>query len=85
MGVIYTHGHVDHFGGVRAVASDEDVASGTVRIVAPVDFMTEAISANVMLGNAMSKVGQVGVLTVPAPYRRGRSGPPHRSRPVASP
>lgn len=55
VGVIYTHSHVDHFGGVRAVASDEDVASGRSRIVAPVDFMTESISENVMLGNAMSR------------------------------
>ncbi|PSL02813.1 alkyl sulfatase BDS1-like metallo-beta-lactamase superfamily hydrolase [Haloactinopolyspora alba] len=55
VGVIYTHSHVDHFGGVRAVVSDDDVTSGRVRIVAPVDFMTEAISENVMLGNAMSR------------------------------
>jgi alkyl sulfatase BDS1-like metallo-beta-lactamase superfamily hydrolase len=55
VGVIYTHSHVDHFGGVRAIASDEDVASGRVRIVAPVDFMEESVSENVMLGNAMSR------------------------------
>jgi alkyl sulfatase BDS1-like metallo-beta-lactamase superfamily hydrolase len=53
--VIYTHSHVDHFGGVRAVVTDDDVASGRVRIVAPVDFMEEAVSENVMLGNAMSR------------------------------
>jgi linear primary-alkylsulfatase len=55
VGVIYTHSHVDHFGGVRAVVTDEDVAAGTVRIVAPVDFMAESVSENVMLGNAMSR------------------------------
>lgn len=55
VGVIYTHSHVDHFGGVRAVVSDEDVSSGRVRIVAPVDFMEESVSENVMLGNAMSR------------------------------
>jgi len=53
--VIYTHSHVDHFGGVRAVVSDDAVASGAVRIVAPVDFMEESVSENVMLGNAMSR------------------------------
>lgn len=53
--VIYTHSHVDHFGGVRAVVSDADVAAGKVRIVAPVDFMEESVSENVMLGNAMSR------------------------------
>jgi alkyl sulfatase BDS1-like metallo-beta-lactamase superfamily hydrolase len=55
VGVIYTHSHVDHYGGVRAVVTDEDVASGQVRIIAPVGFMDEAISENVMLGNAMSR------------------------------
>lgn len=55
VGVIYTHSHVDHFGGVRAIVSDEDVSSGRTRIIAPVDFMRESISENVMLGNAMSR------------------------------
>lgn len=55
VGVIYTHSHVDHFGGVRGVVSEEDVAAGRVRIVAPIDFMEEAVSENVMLGNAMSR------------------------------
>ena len=55
VGAIYSHSHVDHFGGVRAVATPENVAAGTVRIVAPVDFMREAVSENVMLGNAMSR------------------------------
>jgi alkyl sulfatase BDS1-like metallo-beta-lactamase superfamily hydrolase len=53
--VIYTHSHVDHFGGVRAVVGDGQVVAGQVRIVAPVDFMEEAVSENVMLGNAMSR------------------------------
>ncbi|HEU4894650.1 MAG TPA: MBL fold metallo-hydrolase, partial [Acidimicrobiia bacterium] len=55
VGVIYTHSHVDHFGGVRAVVSEDDLAAGKVRIVAPVDFMEESVSENVMLGNAMSR------------------------------
>ncbi|MCU0482776.1 MAG: MBL fold metallo-hydrolase [Chloroflexi bacterium] len=53
--VIYTHSHADHFGGVRAVATDEDVAAGRVRIIAPVDFLEEAVSENVFLGNVMSR------------------------------
>jgi len=53
--VIYTHSHVDHFGGVRGVVSEEDVKSGKVRIYAPVGFTEEAVSENVMAGNAMSR------------------------------
>jgi alkyl sulfatase BDS1-like metallo-beta-lactamase superfamily hydrolase len=55
VGVVYTHSHVDHFGGVRGIVSDDDVDSGVVRIIAPVDFMEESVSENVMLGNAMSR------------------------------
>ena len=53
--VIYTHSHADHFGGVRAVVSDEDLAAGRVRIIAPVDFLEEAVSENVLAGNVMSR------------------------------
>lgn len=53
--VIYTHSHVDHFGGVRGVASEADVKSGKVKIYAPAGFTEEAVSENVMAGNAMSR------------------------------
>jgi alkyl sulfatase BDS1-like metallo-beta-lactamase superfamily hydrolase len=53
--VVYSHSHADHFGGVRGVCSPEDVAAGRVRIVAPEGFTFEAVSENVMAGNAMSR------------------------------
>ena len=53
--VIYTHSHVDHFGGVKGVTSEEDVAAGRVRIVAPEGFMHHAISENVLAGNVMGR------------------------------
>ncbi len=53
--VIYSHSHVDHFGGVRALISDEDVAAGRARIVAPEGFMHHAISENVVAGNVMTR------------------------------
>ena len=53
--VIYTHSHADHFGGVRALVSGEDVAAGKVRIIAPAGFMEEAVGENVIAGNAMSR------------------------------
>src|SRR3546814_4523607 len=33
--VIYTHSHVDHFGGVRGIVDEADVRSGAVKIYAP--------------------------------------------------
>ncbi|MBC8749508.1 MULTISPECIES: alkyl/aryl-sulfatase [Paraburkholderia] len=53
--VIYTHSHVDHYGGVRGLVSDEDLASGKVKIVAPVGFTEAAVGENVIAGNAMGR------------------------------
>lgn len=53
--VIYTHSHIDHFGGVRGVVDEVDVQSGKVKIVAPEHFMDEAVSENVLTGNHMSR------------------------------
>lgn len=53
--VIYTHSHVDHYGGVRGVVSEEDVTSGKVKIYAPEGFLEAAVAENVMAGTAMSR------------------------------
>jgi alkyl sulfatase BDS1-like metallo-beta-lactamase superfamily hydrolase len=56
--VIYTHSHVDHFGGVRGVVDEADVRSGKVKLIAPDAFMEYAIAENVLAGNAMSRRAQ---------------------------
>jgi len=56
--VIYTHGHADHFGGVRGVISDDDVKAGKVRVIAPEGFMESAVAENVLAGNAMTRRAQ---------------------------
>jgi alkyl sulfatase BDS1-like metallo-beta-lactamase superfamily hydrolase len=53
--VIYTHSHIDHWGGVKGVTSLEDVAAGRCQIVAPEGFVEAAISENVYAGNAMTR------------------------------
>ena len=53
--LIFTHSHVDHFGGARGVLTPEQLREGGVRIVAPRDFMEEATSENVLAGIAMSR------------------------------
>ena len=55
VGVVYSHSHVDHFGGVRGVVDEADVASGKVAVIAPEHFLQEAIAENVFAGNAMSR------------------------------
>jgi Alkyl sulfatase and related hydrolases len=51
--VIYSHAHIDHFGGVKGLVSQEQVDKGEVQIIAPKGFMEAAIKENVMAGNAM--------------------------------
>ena len=53
--VIYTHSHVDHYGGVRGVIDEADVTSGRIKIYAPDGFLEAAVAENVMAGNAMSR------------------------------
>jgi alkyl sulfatase BDS1-like metallo-beta-lactamase superfamily hydrolase len=55
VGVVYSHSHVDHFGGVRGVVDEADVASGKVKVIAGEGFMQAAIEENVFAGNAMSR------------------------------
>ena len=52
---MYSHSHVDHFGGVRGVVDEADVVSGKVKVIAPEGFMQAAIEENVFSGNAMSR------------------------------
>ncbi|UQY80066.1 Putative alkyl/aryl-sulfatase YjcS [Candidatus Hepatincola sp. Av] len=51
--LIYTHSHVDHFGGVRGVIDEKDVKSGKIPVIAPDGFLEEAVSENVFAGTAM--------------------------------
>jgi alkyl sulfatase BDS1-like metallo-beta-lactamase superfamily hydrolase len=54
-GVLYTHSHVDHFGGVRGVVDEAAVAAGEVPIIAPEGLVEHAVSENVYAGVAMSR------------------------------
>ncbi len=53
--VIFTHSHVDHFGGVLGLISAEEVEARRVPIVAPEFFVAEATSENVVAGVAMAR------------------------------
>ena len=53
--VVHSHSHVDHYGGVKGVVSEADVASGKVMIIAPEGFLEAAVAENVFAGNAMSR------------------------------
>ncbi|GAA1358337.1 alkyl/aryl-sulfatase [Streptomyces beijiangensis] len=51
-GVIYTHCHGDHFGGVRGVLPEDPAG---IPILAPEGFLEHAVAENVYAGNAMTR------------------------------
>jgi len=53
--VVYSHSHIDHFGGVGGLVDEADVKAGKVRILAPENFLEHAIRENVIAGNAMAR------------------------------
>ncbi|MDI9778586.1 alkyl sulfatase dimerization domain-containing protein [Pseudomonas putida] len=69
--VIYTHPHVDHFGGVRGVIDEAQVKAGEVQVIAPQGFFEHAISENVLAGPAMKRRAQY---MYGAPLPRGPRG-----------
>ena len=74
-GLIYSHSHIDHFGGAAGVLSSSEQSTPTIPIIAPEGFMAEATSENITAGPIMkaraahmygaflpkSATGQIGV------------------------
>jgi alkyl sulfatase BDS1-like metallo-beta-lactamase superfamily hydrolase len=54
-GLIYTHSHVDHFGGARGVLSEEEIEVRGIPVIAPAGFLHHAVSENVFAGTAMAR------------------------------
>ena len=75
--VIFTHSHVDHFGGAASVVDADSVRSGKTQIVAPTGFMKEALSENVLAGRGDGAARAIHVRQQPV-ARRAR---PRRHRP----
>jgi alkyl sulfatase BDS1-like metallo-beta-lactamase superfamily hydrolase len=53
--VVFTHSHVDHFGGALGVIDAQEAKARGVPVVAPAGFMEEATSENVLMGAAMAR------------------------------
>ena len=70
-GLIYTHSHIDHFGGAKGVVSEEEVAERGIPVLAPEDFLHHAVSENVYAGTAMGR--RAGYM-YGAKLRRGPGG-----------
>lgn len=74
--VIYSHSHSDHFGGVRGVVDEADVLAGKVSIYAPVGFMEESTSENLVAAPVTGRRGiyQFGIGLAPGPQGQMGSG-----------
>jgi alkyl sulfatase BDS1-like metallo-beta-lactamase superfamily hydrolase len=74
--LLYTHSHVDHFGGARGVVDGEDVESGRVPVLAPEGFLEHAVSENVYAGTAMTSRAtyMYGALLPKGPYGQVGAG-----------
>ena len=53
--VVYSHSHVDHFGGVLGIVTPEQVQAEGIAIIAPEHFEKHAVSENVYAGTAMAR------------------------------
>jgi alkyl sulfatase BDS1-like metallo-beta-lactamase superfamily hydrolase len=68
-GLLYTHSHVDHFGGARGVLTPEQASRPELPILAPAGFLDHAVSENVFAGTAMGRRAgyMYGALLGPGP------------------
>jgi alkyl sulfatase BDS1-like metallo-beta-lactamase superfamily hydrolase len=69
--LIYTHSHVDHFGGARGMVQQADVEARRVQVIAPEGFLEHAVSENVLAGVAM---GRRALYQFGTPLPRGPEG-----------
>jgi alkyl sulfatase BDS1-like metallo-beta-lactamase superfamily hydrolase len=53
--VLYTHSHVDHFGGIKGIVSQYEVTEKKIRIIAPAGFTNAVFDENVLVGNVMAR------------------------------
>jgi len=54
-GLLYTHSHVDHFGGAKGIVSQEEIDARDIPVLAPAGFLHHAVSENVFAGTAMAR------------------------------
>ena len=53
--ILFTHSHIDHFGGVEGIVDAKAAKEQGIEIVAPRGLMVEATSENVLAGAAMGR------------------------------
>lgn len=72
--ILFTHSHIDHFGGALGVASAEEVVAQQIPVIAPVGFMEAATRENIIAGIAMGRRGGFMYGTNLPRHQRGHIG-----------
>jgi alkyl sulfatase BDS1-like metallo-beta-lactamase superfamily hydrolase len=54
-GMVFTHAHVDHFGGALGVLTPQEVEQRKIPVVAPAGFIEEGTSENILAGTGMGR------------------------------
>lgn len=69
MAIVMSHPHVDHFGGIKGIISEKEVAERNIPIIAPEGFAEHAVAENVYAGVAMQRRAgyQYGAFLDPGP------------------
>lgn len=67
-GIVISHPHVDHFGGIKGIVTEEEIRENNIPIIVPEGFEEHAISENVYAGTAMGRRAgyQYGALLEPS-------------------
>ncbi len=53
--IVFSHSHVDHFGGALGIVNNEEVKANKIPVIAPEGFVHEATSENIVAGAAMTR------------------------------
>src|SRR4029079_4521198 len=70
-GLVYTHCHIDHFGGAKGIVTTDEVRERGIPVLAAEGFLEHAVSENVYAGTAMGR--RAGYM-YGAALRRGPDG-----------
>ncbi|WP_062301316.1 alkyl/aryl-sulfatase [Demequina subtropica] len=54
-GMVYTHAHLDHFGGALGIVSAEEAADRALPVIVPEGLVGHAVAENVYAGTAMAR------------------------------
>ena len=72
--ILFTHSHIDHFGGALGIATPEEVKAQGIEVIAPQGFLEAATRENIIAGIAMGRRGGYMYGTYLPKHERGHVG-----------